>query len=204
MKKRALKFALGVLALGSALGFASDFYSRKKAIAEVESRQIYIDTPVFISKSVEKYLDSAVKKAVNHDMAGVRHPQASRVTYSPKLDDGEFRITSYLDTELLRNNLGRTPSGGISAIEKKIGEDLWKFERLEVGGADATPDMINQAKLNVPWIFAASEKKQPYTVQALRDKQGRVKKLVYKLADRKTITLEDTNNNSIADKITEK
>ena len=104
--------------------------------------------------------------------------------------------------KVLRKKLGRTPSGGVSVTERKIGEDLWRFDHLESGGPDVTSAMIVRATANIPWIVEAAALDKPYTLQTMRDNSGTVIKLVYHLYDGRSVELEDTNKNCIVDVIT--
>lgn len=203
MKRKGIIIGIVLGTLGL-VGLINKIVSEEVEKSRVEARDIYIEKPVFVSEKVEGALDKLVGKIRDNDYAGFEHPQAGRVQTYRAINGTEKRVTKYIDTNRLGKILGRTPSGDVIVYEKKIGEDLWQFDGMDVGGPDITDEMIEDVRKKIPWIFEAWKQGKPYTLKTKKDNSGKVRKAIYLVQDGKTIELEDGNNNGLVDKITTK
>lgn len=203
MKKRTIGIISGIVTgIAGLVGLVTPVIISRAEKANVEALGIYIENPE-LPEAVKKVGEAVARHFSDTDyFKGFTHPQSGRVQYNFPWDPQE-RVTSYVDSDKFRIKNGRTPYAIITAKEKRVGPNLWQFQELECKGYDLTPEMVAEARTAVPWIFGAQERNETYMLQTFPDEYGKVRKVVYTLANGETITLEDTNGNCIADIVRE-
>jgi hypothetical protein len=211
MKRTKLGLGLAALAAAGALFIPGRIGNNEtNKPRDIENLKVYIEQPG-LNQAVKEGLDFVYNtKSSDFTKTGIAHPY-SRVVGIYYAGDKKERITRWVfsyeppqNTNLRKETLDKMIDGkpyeeDVTVTEEEVSPNNWRFKQLDV--LNPNSPKVKNIRNQFPWIFDAAENNRPYTMKTITDNEGKVRTCIYSLHDGKTVTLEDTNSNCIADRV---